>query len=138
MRYTLIHKDYPPFIRIPIHPKQLLRAVTCNPKDIPDCIQYKEVEIELTRKPWGCICGYCKENDTLYYKEVSPDKIPKRIYLRPKLASPSEIANRLDKTLQMINKELSKDKPDLDLLRRVMCKTINDGICVSGFLQNRN
>jgi len=34
-----------------------------------DMKQFITLTIPLTEKPWGCICGYCEENNTLYYHE---------------------------------------------------------------------
>jgi len=40
--------------------------------DLP--VKYKLSIMNLTEKPWGCICGYCKENDTLYFHEPIIDE----------------------------------------------------------------
>lgn len=50
----------------------ILPSISLN-NDITKFPKYKTVEVELTSKPWGCVCGYCKENDTLYLHDVAGD-----------------------------------------------------------------
>jgi len=54
-------------------------------------IKYKSSIINLTEKPWGCICGYCRENDTLYFHE-------------PNLNVNEKMNNMKDVQIEMLNK----------------------------------
>jgi len=68
-----------------------------------DMKQFITLTINLTEKPWGCICGYCKENDTLYFhKPFINEKIDDMIYIQ------KEIFNKCQEYYDKLSKRIGK------------------------------